>query len=273
MFNIMTNTNAEMQKQPITFIFDFDNTFYNGSKYGSMTHVLFKNTVKRVVNEGKNRDAIVYINNNLSMLETKEDAKKMMQTLHKNFRINIEKSDFDKTLDYVVEHKTEGLIKMANEVQKMGHKVIILGGGAWGCGIIPQFAKKELGLEKCDIYSGYLPDFSFETIGKTLDMKYKYMNCEDKKLPEPLSQKKSELIRKLKNEGKIKGMVVHIGDGENDLEVWNAKEADYFIGFGVNKYREVVEKGSEIYVKTMVEFENEIKKILLEYNKNNHKMN
>jgi hypothetical protein len=263
----MTNINAKTQKQPITFIFDFDNTFYNGSKCGSMTHVLFKNAVQRVVKEGKNKEAIVYINNNIKMLEQKEEAKEMMQNLHKNFKVNIEKDDFDNTLKYVTEHKTEGLINMANRVQKMGHKLIILGGGAWGCGIIPQFAKENLGLEKKNIYSGYLPDFSFESIGKTLDIKYKYMNCEDKKLPEPLSQKKSELIRKLKKEGKIKGMVVHIGDGENDLEVWNAKEADHFIGFGVNKYREVVEKGSEIYVNTMAEFEKEIEKILLEYNK------
>lgn len=138
---------------------------------------------------------------------------------------------------------------------------MIIGGGTWGCAVILEFAK-QFGIEKSDIYSGYFKDFSDSEVKKVLFDKFRYANCGNLDLQTPVSEKKSDIIKFLKQREIIKGKVIHIGDGENDLEVWNAGEADVFIGFGVNRYSKKVEDGSEVYVKTMEEFQIEINKIL-----------
>ncbi len=47
-----------------------------------------------------------------------------------------------------------------------------------------------------------------------------------------------------------KHKIIHIGDGENDLEVWDSGAVDYFIGFGGNKINLNVKKKSPAFFET-----------------------
>ena len=61
------------------------------------------------------------------------------------------------------------------------------------------------------------------------------------------SENKSDLIKLLKHQGKISGKITHIGDGKNDLEVWQAGFIDNFIGFGLNQVDKKVQKEAPIF--------------------------
>jgi soluble P-type ATPase len=157
--------------------------------------------------------------------------------------------------------QTTGLGDVIKKIKSMGHEVFIIGGDTLGCAIIPGFAK-EFGIEKDHIYSGYFKDYEKENIQESFPNEWRYVNCANPDLPTPKSLNKSELIKGLKERGIINGHVVHIGDGENDLEVWQNDQADVFIGFGVNKYRKKVEDGSKIYVKNIDQFKKKIDELL-----------
>ena len=91
---------------------------------------------------------------------------------------------------------------------------------------------------------------------------FEYVNCANPDAHTVYSKKKSDLIKFLKKEKIINGKIIHIGDGENDLEVWKSGKVDLFIGFGVNKVISKVAKESPIFVKTIEEFDNLLEKIL-----------
>jgi len=249
--------------EKLTLIFDFDATMYNFNKDSAYFDQIYYSIVN-----GDEQKMKEY------KIGTKEIAAKykehdFVKELANKYYKNISQKDIDFAVDKVSKNQTPELGNIIKKLKQDGHKVMIIGGSAFGCSIIPDFAK-QFGIEKSDIYSGYFKDFSkqsLQTAFKFDTVNFEYVNCANPDIHTIYSKKKSDLIKLLKKEGKIKGKIIHIGDGESDLEVWQAKEADLFIGFGVNRYSKKVEDGSEIYVKTMDGFKNEIDKILNQHQK------
>ncbi|QED23228.1 HAD family hydrolase [Candidatus Deianiraea vastatrix] len=244
--------------EKLTFIFDFDATMYNFNKDSAYFDQIYYSIVGGDEKKMAKYQAFVS-----DLIKTQKEHDVVKNIAAKYYK-NVSKKDLNFAIGKIIKHQTPGLGNVIKKLKSQGHQVLIIGGSAFGCGIIPDFVK-EFGTSKSDIYSGYFKDFSkqsLQTAFKFDTTNFEYVNCANPDSHTVYSKKKSDLIKLLKKEGKIKGKVVHIGDGENDLEVWKAKEADIFIGFGVNRYSKKVEAGSEIYVKTMDEFETEIKKIL-----------
>ncbi len=52
---------------------------------------------------------------------------------------------------------------------------------------------------------------------------------------------------------------MHIGDGTNDLEAWQEKAVDEFIGFGINIENEEVKQKAPVFVTTILELKKELK--------------
>ncbi len=256
----------KQNQDKITFIFDFDDTMYNAKtennqKHRSYVDMFYESVFK---SSGYERNDIeLWVSKNIRIANSPEGVYEFMRRLHDKFHIKVQQKDIDYCISELKKVQTKNLKEIILKLKSQGHQVLIIGGGTWGCSIIPDFAK-QFGIEKSDIYSGYFKDFSYSEITKVLFDKYRYTNCGNLDLQTPVSFEKSEVIKFLKKEGIIKGKVIHIGDGENDLEVWKAGEADKFIGFGINRYSTKVEDGSEIYVKTIEDFKNEIDKVLLQ---------
>ena len=115
------------------------------------------------------------------------------------------------------------------------------------------------GIERSNIYSGQ--DFIAKEIkeGK-MNPPFYYTNCGTGKSTNAFH--KSDVIKMLKETNQTEGKIIHIGDGENDLEVWKTKQCDVFIGFGVNYIDKKVKKEAPVFVESMEEFKKEIEKIL-----------
>ncbi len=257
-------------KEPLTFIFDFDATMYNtkpanigenivGKKHRSYIDMFYESAFK---GSGYKRNVVEnWVSKNIHIANSPEGINEFMKRLNDTFHIKVQQKDVDYAISELTKVQTTDLKDIILKLKSRGNQVLIIGGGTFGCAIIPDFAR-QFGIEKSDIYSGYFKDFSGKELKKVLFDKYRYTNCENLDLKTPISEKKSDVIKFLKQQGMVKGKVIHIGDGENDLEVWNAGQAYKFIGFGVNRYSKKVEAGSEIYVKNMDEFKHEIDKIL-----------
>lgn len=71
---------------------------------------------------------------------------------------------------------------------------------------------------------------------------------------------KGNVINYLEKKKRITGKIIHVGDGKNDLEVWEANLVNFFIGFGINKIVPEVQKKAPAFVKTIDEFKAIIKK-------------
>ncbi|QED23746.1 HAD family hydrolase [Candidatus Deianiraea vastatrix] len=244
--------------EKLTFIFDFDATMYNFNKDSAYFDQIYYSIVGGDEKKMAKYQAFVS-----DLIKTQKEHDVVKNIAAKYYK-NVSKKDLNFAIGKIIKHQTPGLGNVIKKLKSQGHQVLIIGGSAFGCGIIPDFVK-EFGTSKSDIYSGYFKDFSkqsLQTAFKFDTTNFEYVNCANPDSHTVYSKKKSDLIKLLKKEGKIKGKVVHIGDGENDLEVWKAKEADIFIGFGVNRYSKKVEAGSKIYVKTMDGFRDEIRRIL-----------
>jgi phosphoserine phosphatase len=245
---------AKPQKN-ITFIFDFDFTLYQKrDKKGYLDYLYqgyFANQTVPKYQQVYTKQAwleknLIYLpqNNNLFLdfLKTNPDLdlrpkEKLVQETIKTLKLRA----------------TQGLPQIIKGLIDEGYQVLVIGGFIYGCAIIPEFAKM-FNIPAKNIYSGYFTNFSDQELVKPLKSKFQYSNCGNSSLTVPYTMEKSEVIRFLKSKGIIKNKVVHIGDGLNDLEVLQAKEADVFIGFGLTNYIAEVEKESSIYVDNLKEF-------------------
>ncbi|CAF1661894.1 unnamed protein product [Rotaria magnacalcarata] len=134
---------------------------------------------------------------------------------------------------------------------KDGNQVIIIGGGYGTCSIVLGVAK-DLGINPANVFSGISSFDKNDNFVVTPD-KIGFFNCvTGEKITNNFI--KSEVISYLKKKEIIKGKVIHVGDGENDLEVWNSGQADLFIGFGVNKTNKKVKDYAPVFVKTVFNF-------------------
>jgi len=252
-------------KEKYTFIFDFDETLQYPA-INNRTYFYQELFIRSVFGDTFFNKEKGNIENFVQQEESSNSRISILKRLMQKYNVIPKQKD----IHYVVEHlvPTKHMDMVIEKLRQNGHRVIIIGGGTFGCAIIPEFAKR-FGFKKEDIYSGYFKDFSEIEIKKALLDKWRYANCGNPEIQTPYSSNKSDLIRLLKERREISEKIVHVGDGENDLEVWKSGEVDIFIGFGVNIYREKVESDSDIYVKTMPDFILEIEKITgIQFEKN-----
>ena len=142
---------------------------------------------------------------------------------------------------------------------KHGNQVYIIGGGVYGCAVIPEVVK-DFGIPKNHVYSGYFGDFSEKSMQKIFVNDFKYINCATLDLSIPTTDDKSSVIKYLKDKKIIKNKITHIGDGTNDLEVQDAKVADKYIGFGVHRIVPKVKENAKIFVVNFEEFKKKLRK-------------
>lgn len=246
--------------EKLTFIFDFDKTMYfEAEDHKGYIRMMYDSVVKNSKYSSKKIQD--WSNKNVHDITTPSAVNEFIQKFHRVFDMKIRKKDMDYAVLELNKVQTVGLKDIILKLKSQGHQVLIIGGATWGCGIIPEFAK-QFGIEKTDIYSGYFKDFSDTEIKKAMYDKYKYTNCGNLELQTPISNDKSDVIKFLKDIGIIKGKVVHIGDGKNDLDVWKSGQVDLFIGFGINRVVSQVEQEAPVFVKTVTEFQDIIKDII-----------
>lgn len=144
---------------------------------------------------------------------------------------------------------TPGMLEVLDYLRSKNQKLMII-----SCGFLDCFTDiiKEIGipLENC-----YFNEFWYDEKGRIIGFKENILYSYN-------PHRKSLLINQLKEEGKIVGKCIMIGDGNNDLMTYLDGAVDYFIGFGVNCVCQVVKDNSKIFVENMVDFVKEIKKIV-----------
>jgi hydroxymethylpyrimidine pyrophosphatase-like HAD family hydrolase len=250
---IFTPVSMANNSKANTIIFDFDYTIHN------LNTVYTKVMIQKTNNDEK---IIKNVEDTVRTEKQKETNDLLInQMIFRNASIKISKKDIDFVVGEIDAVIALDIIDIIKELERKGNKVLIIGGGAFGCAVIPQVMKK-YGFKKENIYSGYFTGFDQKSIKKTVYDDYRYVNCAHQNELTPISTKKSEIVKFLKKQGKINGKVIHIGDGENDLEVYQSGASDYFIGFGIHKIREKVKKEAPIFVENINEFRNVIKEIL-----------
>jgi phosphoglycolate phosphatase-like HAD superfamily hydrolase len=229
-----------------TFIFDFDYTIHN-------LHEIY---TKAMIRHSVGNDGIIMRNVEAVIENEKKkgtDAVIINQMIFRNPDIKIGNEDIDFIVGEIDKVITPGIINIIGELERKGNKVLIIGGGAFGCAVIPRVMKKYCFNEQ-NIYSGYFNGFDQVNMNKTIYDDYRYVNHLAQNEITPISPRKSEIIKFLKQKNKISGKVIMIGDGENDLEVFKLAEADYFIGYGLHKIRKKVKQESPIFVENMKDF-------------------
>jgi len=248
--------NKNSTKNQKIFIFDFDDTFYS-TKNGTYVEFLYESVFQNSKHSPKEVENFI----KKQKIKTPQDKVKIVKLIKGKFKVDIVKKNIDYSVLQIDKFQTKGFGDIIKKLISDGHKVTIIGGGSYGCAVIPDFVK-QFGIKKEDIYSGYFKDFSNESMAIGLFDKFRYVNCEKPDDKTPYSENKSDLIKLLKNQGKISGKITHIGDGKNDLEVWQDGVIDNFIGFGLNQIDKKVEKEAPIFVKNISELEKEINIVL-----------
>lgn len=243
--------NNAKKDQKYTFVFDFEQTITR--------EVMGFNLLKNIGKDYKKEKEVDFI--------IQDEINRMggvSPSIYRKVLIRMSKMGLkfkEKHVNAVINSAsfTEGLPEMIAKLMTDGHQVFIVGGGYGGCNIIPKLANK-LGISEDRIYSGHKLDYNIPVAPEKDEG---YVNCvTNKNITYDLNWKKSEVIQKLKSNGIMKYPVVHVGDGENDLEVWQAKQVSAFIGFGLNRHSDKVKNGSKIYVTDIAQFKSEIAKIL-----------
>jgi HAD superfamily phosphoserine phosphatase-like hydrolase len=240
-----------LNKELVTVIFDFDDTLVQDAALLEVINVA----------AGGNQDKIDSIKQLIK--ERKQNGKPVIQTILLEISEILGKSitvdDFKKASKNLESLLTPNIKDVIKTIKDNNHKVLIIGGAYSTCDILKDIGMF-LGVDAVDIFSGAT---SFDENGVLVfsELKNGYSNCStDQRITKDWI--KSDAIKFLKAQGTIKGKVLHIGDGENDLEVWTARQVDVFIGFGINKINNKVKAEAPIFVETIDEFKTQINKIL-----------
>jgi 2-hydroxy-3-keto-5-methylthiopentenyl-1-phosphate phosphatase len=255
------NNKIDKQKQ-YTIIFDFDDTIYShNGKPNAYSTEFYLHALKRT--RYSSGEMFKFIADNKLKLKKPNDAVARMTALQSKFNVKFNQSDIDYNTKDLNEGQTIGLGDIMKNLVQEGYHVMVLGGGVFGCALMPDFLK-QFGIKKEDIYSGYFRDFSKESLDKVYHRKWQYVNCAYPDVDTVFSEKKSDLITLLKRQNKINKnhKIIHVGDGVNDLEAFRNKQSDIFIGFGIHVVNNEVEKEAPIFVRTIDEFKQKLNKIL-----------
>jgi 2-hydroxy-3-keto-5-methylthiopentenyl-1-phosphate phosphatase len=238
-----------------TYIFDFDETIATKA----YIHYVIENAADEVL--GKKND--LYTKDQLTQLlmkeifslseESKKEQKfpipilsKALDIFREKYNVNIKKNHFEIAAKQI--RITKGLKGVISKLNKAGHQIIIIGGGYGACDLIASVVQGIISKE--NIYSGVSMFDSKNILKPTIEG---FVNCATGESFSD-SWKKSEVIGLLKKQNKIRGKVIHIGDGENDLEAWTSGVIDNFIGFGINSQKEKVKNLAPYFIENIKEF-------------------
>jgi phosphoserine phosphatase len=245
---------GKMEKQHKTFIFDFDLTLHGWDVNRSEAFWL------NVVNEDPKKFQAIQKYFDRSQIKYRiinGSFKEMSQKYGVKIRqINVEfmRRNFQ-------EHLDPKMIREVKRIREAGSKIVVIGAGRLGCLFLPEFLS-QYDIQKSEIYSGYFKSRKLSDLITSLEGDFRFSNCANPDLTTPFSQNKSDIVRFLLKKNIISGKTIYVGDGLNDLEVWQAGVIDKFIGFGVHKQIPDVAKNAPIFVKNMSEFELEIRREL-----------
>ena len=246
----MTNVN---NKNKITIIFDFDDTIYKTEP--SYMRQVIRSAVKRTKYSIEDLENLAKTNKDT----TARGSVLFAALVKEKFNIDVTNEDIDSSFNNVHDNQTKGLGEFISQLTNNdNYEVLVIGGGFLGNAIIPRFVE-QFGIKKENIYSGYFKDISEKEMLQSFHPDFRYVNAADYTFQTPYSNNKSELIKLLKHTNRITGnKVIHIGDHINDFEVWQAKECDLFIGFGLNRIIDEVYQNAPVFVKTLDEFKDVI---------------
>jgi phosphoserine phosphatase len=230
-----------------TFIFDFDDTTIRDAILLKVISVSAKNDsikiakIKELIKQKKkNGQPVIHL---------------ILGEIEKIVGRKITLKDFNIASKLLQKDITLGLVEVIKNINARGHDVMIIGGAYSTCSSIKKILI-ESGINTKYVISGI---DSFDKDGNLLLDKNNigFFDCNNgTKIVGNFV--KSDVIKYLKQQNMIHGKVIHIGDGENDLEVSKAGEADVFIGFGVNKIVPKVQKEAPIFVNNIEEFKSVI---------------
>lgn len=245
--------------QKYTIILDFDDTFYrtDSRSYGATL------TINSMCRAGYDAHQMYeYIKTNKLKTTGLNNSINRLKSLQKQFNLVFTNEDLYVATKRIFSDSNEEMNNIIRNIVSAGHRVIIIGGTVFGCAIIPNVVEK-LGIKKEDVYSGYYKDLSIESLNKLLSRPWAYVNCANPDIDTVFSEKKSDIVKLLKQQNKIDKhtKIIHIGDGQNDVEVYTSGQADMFIGFGIHRIDKIVEKEAPIFVRSIDEF----KKVINQY--------
>lgn len=232
---------------PNTFVFDFDSTI-TSLKTGLNQHTISK-ICERSSNSCQELKDV-----RLAIKKEGVEGIKISSLLWERSGIRPTISEIDDTVKDASNNLTPRMIDLIRSLIEDGHLVYILGGGTYGCYMIPQAIKGAV--KKNMIMSGAMKSKSKKDIWNAPNYGSYYSNCSSGK---NYSDVKSNAIKILRSEKKTIGKVVMIGDGENDLEALTGGGADYFIGYGEHNVNEKVQEKANYFVKNTKELSNSIK--------------
>lgn len=206
----------------MNFVFDFDSTLLSIESLdfviSKVSNGKFDKQIEDITNLGMNGEAT------------------LQETITRRLELcQITKQHLERFSKQMPKYLTGGMAEIINQLQKK-HNVYIISGGLME--LISPVAKalsiphKNCMANKIIFHS----DGKFEL---------------DKASPLLYKNGKSIAIQKL---GILNSNTIMIGDGYTDLEVHLNNPSVHFIGFGVNIVRDVVQKNSPLFVRTIEEF-------------------
>jgi len=232
-----------------TFIFDFDNTIINDAvllKVVKISSAYDKIKIDKISELIKKRK-----------INGRPIIHEILPEINEILGHNINKKDFQKALKNLT--ITDNINNIIREIRSQGYEIFIIGGAYSTCDILLKISE-QLNIKPENIFSG-LDSFDknnnlFFDINKN-----GFSNCKNgTRITNDWN--KVDVIKYLKKTNQTKGKIIHIGDGENDLEVWKSGEVDQFIGFGVNHVSKKVKKEAPVFVENIEDFEKEINKFI-----------
>jgi phosphoglycolate phosphatase-like HAD superfamily hydrolase len=257
------------KNKKITFIFDFDDTIYDAGRENknSYIRILHKKALERQAkqNPGKynNLEAQIndFIKKNLYLAKTQQGTSDLIKMVKARFKFKFTQDDVIETVSELNSLKAEKIDTLIIDLIKAGYDVQIIGGGTYGCAIIPEFTKN-WHVKRENIYSGYGRFLQESELANIWTEEWRYANCENLQEKTPYSENKSDIIKYIKNKHKNGNKFIMIGDGETDLEAFEKKSVDYFIGYGVTKIDKKVIEKAQYTAQTTKELSDIIESIL-----------
>lgn len=241
------------EKQKNTFIFDFDDTITHCD--GCYIRNLFP------IAEGNKGLKDQIHKEYAEQLKMKIPEQQILQNIILKYAKALPKEEYvNNYINALKNGITPSLKDVIKKLISDGNEVFIVGSGFYGCAFLPSVVK-DFRIKKDHIYTGYFKSYSKDDVAKTRRERFMYVNCANPDDSTVDSYNKSDVIKLIKSQGKTPGKITHIGDGDNDLEVWKAGAVDNFIGFGIHKTRANVQKEAPVFVKTIEKFKTEIKKL------------
>jgi HAD superfamily phosphoserine phosphatase-like hydrolase len=227
-----------------TYIFDFDQTI---SKNSALLEVYNTSLNYNIVK-------MQYIKN---LIQQKSKIVKgvvsylVLPDVEKMINRKITKQDFTIASNNLIKYSVANEIKdIIAKLHQEGHQVFIIGGGYGACDVISNVAK-ELNINTNNVYSGLT---TIDSNGFYVNNQYiGFYNCNTKKQITN-NFTKSDVIKYLKKEKLVNDYIIHIGDGINDLEVWQSKEVNMFVGFGIYKVDNTVKINAPVFIENFNDF-------------------